>query len=84
MRAARAERAASGRAACRHCREAIGKGELRIALEYIEEGMASGGGFVHVACSEAYFGTTELLRRLTRTSPKLSETDLAELAQTLT
>ena len=83
-RAARAERASSGRARCRHCRETIAKGELRIALEYVEDGMVSAGGFIHVSCSQDYFGTTELLARLQRTSTKLEAADFAELAQTLT
>lgn len=83
-RAARAERASSGRARCRHCREPIAKSELRIALEYIEDGMVSAGGFIHVGCALDYFGTTQLLDRLKRTSPKLETADFEELAQTLT
>ncbi len=84
QRAARAERATSGRARCRHCRETIDKGTLRIALEYIEEGMPSAGGFIHVTCAQDYFGTTELLDRFKRTSHKLEESDFQELGQTLT
>lgn len=83
-RAARAERASSGRARCRHCREVIPKGGLRIALEYIEDGMVSAGGFIHVACCQDYFGTTQLLERMRRTSPKLDEPDFEELGQALT
>ncbi|HEY6723605.1 MAG TPA: hypothetical protein VI197_06210 [Polyangiaceae bacterium] len=83
-RAARAERASSGRAQCRHCKEPIGKGDLRIALEYIEDGMASGGGFIHLGCAQEYFGTTELRGRLERTSPKLEAADFEELAKVLT
>jgi hypothetical protein len=84
-RAARAERASSGRARCRSCREVIEKASLRIAIEYIEEGgMVSPGGFIHVACAQEYFGTTELLDRMRRASPKLEEADFTELAQTLT
>jgi len=82
-RAARAERASSGRALCRHCKEAIAKGELRIALEFIEEGMPSAGGFIHVRCAEDYFGTTELLARLRRSSPKLEAADFEELGRIL-
>jgi len=84
QRAARAERASSGRAQCRHCREPIAKGELRIALEYVEDGMASGGGFIHLGCTQDYFGTTELRARLARTSPKLEPADLEELGKVLT
>jgi hypothetical protein len=32
-----AERAASGRASCRSCRELIGKGEWRLPLVFFEE-----------------------------------------------
>ena len=84
QRAARAERASSGRAHCRHCKEPIAKGELRIALEYIEDGMVSGGGFIHLGCVQEYFGTTELRARLERTSPKLEAEDREELGKVLT
>jgi len=84
QRAARAERASSGRAHCKHCKEPIAKGELRIALEYIEDGMASGGGFIHLGCTQDYFGTTELRARLERTSPKLEAPDREELGKVLT
>ena len=84
QRAARAERASSGRAACKHCKEAIAKGELRIALEYVEDGRASGGGFIHLGCTQDYFGTTELRARLERTSPKLEAADREELGKVLT
>lgn len=83
-RAARAERASSGRAQCRHCKEVIPKGELRIALEYIEEGMVNAGGFIHLGCTQDYFGTTELRARLARTSPKLEDADREELGKVLT
>lgn len=83
QRAARAERASSGRARCRHCREPIAKGELRIALEYIEEGMANAGGFIHIKCAQDYFGTTELLERMKRASQKLEPPDFEELGQLL-
>ena len=84
QRAARAERASSGRAQCRHCREVIPKGELRIALEYVEEGTVNAGGFIHLACAQDYFGTTELRARLERTSPKLDDADRGELGKVLT
>lgn len=84
QRAARAERASSGRARCRLCRETIDKGALRIAIEYIEDGgMVSAGGFIHISCAEEYFGTTELLDRMRRCSTKLEEADFEELQKTL-
>jgi hypothetical protein len=82
-RLCRAERASSGRAACRHCRERIDKGAWRLALQIFEEGRFQPSGFVHVPCAAAYFGTAELTDRLRRLSPELSESDLGELAELL-
>lgn len=65
-RLARAERAASGRARCRICQEAIEKGHARLALHAYEDGRFSPLGSIHVECSEAYFGRKDLLDRLER------------------
>jgi len=68
-RVAWAERAATGRAKCRHCREAIEAGSIRIALEFVEEGMINAAGFLHPSCARAYLGTVEYLAdRLRRVS----------------
>lgn len=53
------ERAPSGRARCRHCKELIEKGAPRIGLSIWEEGRFSGMGNIHLSCAEAYFGTPE-------------------------
>lgn len=82
-RLCRAERSPSGRAACRECRELIEKGAWRLALQMFEEGRFQPSGFVHGPCAAAYFGTTELMDRLRRLSPDLSESELAELAEQL-
>jgi hypothetical protein len=82
-RLCRAERASSGRAACRQCRELIEKGAWRLALQIFEEGRFQPSGFVHPRCAAAYFGTTELTDRLRRLSGELREADLAELAESL-
>ena len=74
-----AQRAPTGRARCRSCREAIAKGDWRIPLVYYQEGRFEPSGFVHVKCSQAYFETTDLLERLKHFAPDLSESDLAEL-----
>lgn len=74
-----AERAASGRAQCRSCKLAIEKGAWRIPLVFYEEGRFSPAGYIHVPCAQAYFETTDLLPRLKRFSPGLSEGDLKEL-----
>lgn len=83
-RLAHAERSPTGRARCRHCREVIDKGALRIALEFTDEGMTTPGGFIHVPCAADYFGTTVgVLPRLRRTSDKLEQSDFLELEQGL-
>jgi hypothetical protein len=74
-----AERAPSGRAQCRSCRNTIEKGAWRIPLVFYEEGRFAASGFVHASCAQAYFETTDVLPRLKRFSPGLSEADLAEI-----
>jgi hypothetical protein len=74
-----AERAPSGRAQCRSCRNTIEKGAWRIPLVFYEEGRFAASGSVHASCAQAYFETTDVLPRLKRFSPGLSEADLAEI-----
>jgi hypothetical protein len=71
------ERAKSGRAKCRHCRQVIEKQSLRIALQPIEDGMMQAWGFLHLGCVPGYVGTHPDPERLTRYSA-LSDEDLAE------
>lgn len=78
-RLVRAERASSGRAQCRSCREPIARGEWRFVLQVFEDGRPSPIGTIHAQCAKAYFGTSELAPRLSRLSPELGETDRAEL-----
>jgi len=80
QRIARAERASSGRATCRACRELIQKGALRIALQMFEENRMSPIGTIHATCAFPYFGTVDIVDRLERLSPELPETDQQELA----
>ncbi len=82
-RLVRAERASSGRAHCRSCRELIAKGEWRFALQMFEEGRANPIGTIHASCAEAYFGTADVLGRAQRLTPELSEADVVELAKSL-
>lgn len=82
-RLVRAERASSGRAHCRSCRELIAKGDWRFALQMFEEGRPNAIGTIHVTCAEAYFGTADVLPRVRRLAPDLSETDLADLERAL-
>jgi hypothetical protein len=75
-----AERASSGRARCRSCREPIGKGEWRLPLVFFEEYRFSPGGYIHAHCARAYFDTVDLLDRIRHFSPSLSDADLADIA----
>jgi Poly(ADP-ribose) polymerase and DNA-Ligase Zn-finger region len=81
VRIAGAERAPSGRAHCRHCREIIDKGALRVALEIWEDGRFSPMGSLHVTCAPSYFGTRELVPRIEHASPDLPETDVARIRE---
>jgi hypothetical protein len=74
-----AERAPTGQAQCRSCRERIGKGVWRIPLVFYEEGRFAAAGFIHLPCALAYLETTDVLPRLKRFSPALSDDDLREI-----
>jgi len=78
-----AERAPTGRARCRSCKELIAKDEWRIALVFFEEFRFEPGGFVHAACAKAYFGTTDIIERIRHFSPDVGTAETAELAQAL-
>ncbi len=78
-----AERAASGRAHCRSCRELIGKGEWRLPLVFFEDYRFSPGGYVHTRCAREYFETTELLDRIRHFAPQLDDAELAEVAASI-
>ena len=75
-----AERATSGRAHCRSCRELIAKGEWRLPLVFFEDYRFNPGGYVHARCARAYFETAELLDRVHHFSPELRDAELAEVA----
>ena len=76
-----AERAASGQAKCRSCHEPIARGELRVRVVFWEEGRFTPGGYVHLGCRTAYFGTDAVLDRLLHFSPGLDETDREDLTR---
>lgn len=82
-RVGKAERAPSGRARCRHCRQLVDKGALRVKVEVFEEGMMNPLGFVHARCSSYRFGQAGLVARLRRWSPELSDDDFAEFEKEL-
>jgi hypothetical protein len=79
QRLARAERAVSGRAHCRQCKELIAQGEWRLALHIFEEWRFSPLGYVHAACAAAYFESREIATRLERLCPELTADDLGEI-----
>ncbi|MCZ6890163.1 MAG: hypothetical protein O7H39_16875 [Gammaproteobacteria bacterium] len=82
-----AERASSGRARCRHCRQAIAKSDWRIPLEFFNDGMINAGGFIHATCAAAYFDTGNdtdddtgnVFDRLLHFSEDLSDADAEDL-----
>ena len=82
-RLVRAERAPSGRAHCRLCRELIEKSEWRLALQMFEDGRFAPIGSIHLQCAEAYLGTAEIGERLARAKGELSPADLEEIARLL-
>ena len=76
-----AERAPSGQARCRACRQMIARGAWRIRLVYFEEGRVTPGGSVHLACGRAYFESDALLERILHFSPDLGLDERAELTR---
>ena len=82
VRIAGGERAPSGRAHCRHCRELIEKGALRVALEIWEDGRVSPAGSIHARCAPSYFETRDdVMDRVRRATPDLSEADAREMTE---
>jgi hypothetical protein len=74
-----AERAPSGRALCRSCREIIAKDAWRLSLVFYEDGRFAPSGFIHMRCAAAYFETAEVMGRVKHFSPALGDRDLAEI-----
>jgi len=78
-----AERAPSGRARCRHCKEIIENDVWRIRLVFYEEGMFNPAGFIHLTCSGGYFETDDIVVRLAHFSPHLTGDDLMSIEKAL-
>ena len=74
-----AQRAPSGRARCRSCREMIDKDAWRISLVYFDDGRFQPSGFIHFGCSSVYFETDDVIGRVKHFSPTLSDSGLDEL-----
>ena len=77
------ERAPSGRARCRGCRQLIPRDALRIPLLFYEEGMFNASGFVHLECAPGYFDSSDLLQCLQHFTPQMDPADLREAAAVL-
>ena len=75
----RAERASSGRAKCRHCRELIAQGAWRLSLQMFEEGRFNPIGTIHATCGVGYFGVEPPLERLKLPANELGDEELAEV-----
>jgi poly(ADP-ribose) polymerase-like protein len=81
-----AERAATGRSKCLHCKEPIEKGTLRIATEReLEYGAMAraGAGYLHPKCAAEFLENEDLGATLRENSRGLSDADLGELEQAL-
>lgn len=78
-RIAGAQRAPSGRARCRACRELIEKETWRVALTFHAEGRFEAGGFIHASCAPAYFKTDEVQGRIRHFSRDLSDDDARDI-----
>jgi hypothetical protein len=74
-----AQRAPSGRATCRACRELIEKDAWRIKLVFYEEGMFNPAGFIHLTCADEYLGTKTIGDRLRQFSDDLTEQEIGEI-----
>jgi len=74
-----AERAATAKAKCRHCREPIERGSWRIRLTFYQEGLFSPGGFIHLNCRAAYFETDDVADQVLHFSSDLNAGEREEL-----
>ena len=50
-----------------------------MALRQIEDGRFEPSGNIHLPCSQAYFGTADILSRLRHFQPELSVTYVGEM-----
>jgi hypothetical protein len=74
-----AERAPTGRARCRSCKEAIAQNAWRITLVFFEEWRFVPSGSIHPRCASDYFETIDVIPRIRHFSPDLTEADLKEI-----
>ena len=76
-----AERASSGQAKCRSCKQRIERESWRIRLVFFEEARFVPGGFLHLDCRGEYFEGHEVLAPLLHFSRDLSDDDRSELTR---
>lgn len=65
--------APSGRARCRHCRDLIEKGALRIVLSIFKDGRFDPMGYLHCKCLTEYVGAAVPFERLEHLSKSLTD-----------
>jgi hypothetical protein len=82
-RIAKVERARSGRAHCRHCKDTVDKDELRFGLEIFDQSRWNPMGFIHLRCAEPYFGARPSEFRLARLVETLESDVRSELESQL-
>lgn len=73
--------APSGRARCRHCRELIEKGELRIELSIFKDGRFDPMGYLHPRCLTEYVGVKVPFERLEPLGAELPADQLQSLRE---
>jgi len=78
-----AERAASGRARCRHCKEPIEKDAWRVRLVYFEDVSFSPSGFLHPGCAPGYVEVEDVTDRVLHFTGEIDDLDGAELRSRL-
>lgn len=74
-----AERAASGRARCRACKEPIEKDAWRVRLVYFEDVSFSPSGFLHPGCVSTYVEHDDVTDRVLHFTGEVDDLDEAEL-----
>jgi len=73
------ERAPGSQAKCRSCHQAIERGTWRIRLVFYEEGRFAPAGFVHPACSAAYFEVPEVVDQVLHFTTGLNDDEREQL-----
>ena len=74
-----AERASSGRARCRSCREPIAKDSWRLRLVFVDDFPFQPAGSIHAGCAKEYFETAEVGDRIRHFSSKPNAAELAAI-----